>query len=403
MDEGHSGTIFTSTQQLINLGNGVFAIPEGTTEIRISENISPYSNVYRAITIPASVKKIIGLNRILQCTAYVVSENSTHYTTIDGVLYTKDKKVLVAYPTGRFGGAKKDLNTYVVLTTVEYIADEAFLGNRTLHSVVLPHGLMQIGQRAFSACLQLMYINLPEGLRSVGPHCFADSRRINRLHFSHNIAELYTSNLSSGITIEIDTELTNLIYDSIPDSFSIDTENIFVENPVFTFRPILLSRNNPVIQQLAARYNFPLISRYYTDENDIIWAGDSNDCNKVMICFPARWNSDRYQVRGHMRISELAFWATEVQYLWANWCEKDKNPKDTFEFIGGMIPDYDLPPNRYSETVYETRPNRLPSSSELPENSVFNLDSKFAQAEERRIWNNNKRISAQLQDEFGFS
>lgn len=104
-----------------------------------------------------------------------------------------------------------------------------------------------------------MYINLLEGLRSVGPHCFADSCRINRPHFSHNIAELYISNLSSGITIESDDELTNLIYDSIPDSFSIDTENMFVETPVFTFRPILLTRNNPVIQQFAAQYVLVLI------------------------------------------------------------------------------------------------------------------------------------------------
>lgn len=74
---------------------------------------------------------------------YVVDENNGNYATEDGVLYTKDMTMLIAYP------AEKTTSDFIVPGTVTTIKENAFRDAQNLKSVTLPSGLEQIECNAF--------------------------------------------------------------------------------------------------------------------------------------------------------------------------------------------------------------------------------------------------------------
>jgi hypothetical protein len=100
------------------------------------------------------------------------------YCDVDGVLFTKDMKTLVAYP-----GGKTD-PSYTVPEGVEVIGEAAFYtristdnnqiaANETLLSeIILPGTLRGIGEMAFGGQAKLAKIDLPDGLQIIGKDAF---------------------------------------------------------------------------------------------------------------------------------------------------------------------------------------------------------------------------------------
>ena len=105
-----------------------------------------------------------------------VSPDNPWYTSVDGVLYTKDKATLVAYPPGR------DDQHFDVPAGVKEIAPYAFYGEWTLHSVSLPFGMERIGSSAFAECVYLETVSLPPTLREVEIYAFGDCVSLERIH-----------------------------------------------------------------------------------------------------------------------------------------------------------------------------------------------------------------------------
>ena len=55
---------------------------------------------------------------------------------------------------------------------VTVIGCSAFLGRKTLTSVILPNSIKKIHLHAFLGCQNLTSINLPDGLEYIGDHAF---------------------------------------------------------------------------------------------------------------------------------------------------------------------------------------------------------------------------------------
>lgn len=91
---------------------------------------------------------------------FIVSENNPYYTSIDGVLFSKDKKTLVAYPRGRFD------ETYYVPDGTEYIAAGAFFNNRFLRQLTFPDSLSKISANPFAGCKFLKKLHISENNRN---------------------------------------------------------------------------------------------------------------------------------------------------------------------------------------------------------------------------------------------
>ena len=107
------------------------------------------------ISIPQSVRKM-GESLFLNChqleSITVESENS-FYMDIDGVLFTKDKKTLIAYPPGRKGA-------YSIPEGVTAIANYAFWNCLNLVNITIPDSILSIGHKAFNSCESLMEIRI---------------------------------------------------------------------------------------------------------------------------------------------------------------------------------------------------------------------------------------------------
>ncbi|MGN1165802.1 MAG: fibronectin type III domain-containing protein, partial [Lachnospiraceae bacterium] len=78
----------------------------------------------------------------------VSSENQT-YTTIDGVLFSKDKTTLIICPSGKTG-TKDYPGTYEIPSGVTNIASHAFTGCNALSSIIFPESVISLGDEIFT-------------------------------------------------------------------------------------------------------------------------------------------------------------------------------------------------------------------------------------------------------------
>ncbi|MCL2487938.1 MAG: leucine-rich repeat protein [Oscillospiraceae bacterium] len=121
------------------------------------------------ITIPDRVS-VIGewaFNWCNSLTNIHVGEKNTVYTSIDGVLFNKEKTTLLKYPAG------KSQTAYTVPDGIVNIGERAFLGCGWLQSVVLPDSVTDIGSSAFSECSALTDIRFADALVRIGQRAFS--------------------------------------------------------------------------------------------------------------------------------------------------------------------------------------------------------------------------------------
>ena len=164
----------------------------------------------KRVTLPATV-------RLVEPGAFVnafwlenieVSPDNPWYASVDGVLYTKDKTTLVAYPPGR-----EDLH-FDVPAGVKEVGPYAFFGNWSLHSVSLPFGVERIGRCAFADCVYLEAVSLPPTLREVEIYAFGDCVSLERLPLPRQVEAV----AQEGDVNHWDTErpLGELVFDNTP-------------------------------------------------------------------------------------------------------------------------------------------------------------------------------------------
>ena len=142
-------------------------IEEGVADIK-RDLFSWYPDLSSA-TIPASVKKI-GPKAFGACTklqAITLAPGNTEYMVNDGVLFTKDKTVLVQYPAGRPG------TTYAIPTSVKKIEASAFDYSLNLASVTIPKSVKTIGDYAFLNCGALTSIAISADVETIGHQAFS--------------------------------------------------------------------------------------------------------------------------------------------------------------------------------------------------------------------------------------
>ena len=148
------GTVITigmqSFDECVNLES--VTIQNGVT--RIGHYAFTNCNRLTSITIPASVGYIYGsaFANCCKLAAYYVDEANVNYAAEDGVLYSKDKTMLVAYPNGKG-------ETCSIPNGVTDIGTFAFVDCKGLKSVVVPVTVSCIEFYAFSGCSNLKTVD----------------------------------------------------------------------------------------------------------------------------------------------------------------------------------------------------------------------------------------------------
>lgn len=109
-----------------------------------------------SVTVPAGITTI-GDGAFWDCTSLAninVSADNTAYTSVDGVLFSKDMTDLLQYP---IGNARTE---YVIPDGVINVADYLFWGCTTLKNLIIPGSVAVIGIDALRRCLSLENINV---------------------------------------------------------------------------------------------------------------------------------------------------------------------------------------------------------------------------------------------------
>ena len=101
--------------------------------------------------------------------AIEVDEANEYYTSVDGVLYTKDMKKILVYPIMK----ENESGKYAIPEGVERIGACAFYKNETLTEVNIPSTLKEIGDMAFFKCENIGLVTLPDGLEKIGSDAFS--------------------------------------------------------------------------------------------------------------------------------------------------------------------------------------------------------------------------------------
>jgi hypothetical protein len=169
-----------------------------------------------SITIPKSVKNI-GNCVFSDCnnlTAINVASGNSAYASQDGILYDKNKTVLIAYPGSKVGA-------FIIPSSVTAIADGAFSGcvglteitipdgvtsigslafcGTGITSVTIPNSVTSIGSGAFSWCNSLTSITLPNKLTSIEPHAFNGCESLKNIIIPNSVNSIGTGAFSGNL------------------------------------------------------------------------------------------------------------------------------------------------------------------------------------------------------------
>lgn len=159
------------------------------------------------INIPASVDNIewYAFDNCANLKSITVDENNKNYSAENGILFNKDKTTLLKYPAGRTG------DEYVIPQTIKSLAPDVFDSSK-LNNVIIPFGIEQIPDDAFSNCEDLNSITIPGSISQICWRAFENCNTLSNVYFKG------TEEQWSKINIEIQNEAlinANVIYEPV--------------------------------------------------------------------------------------------------------------------------------------------------------------------------------------------
>ena len=182
-------------------------IPNSVTEIGVYAFKGCTS--LTSITIPNSVTNI-GDSTFWGCsslTAIYVAVDNKNYTSVNGVLFSKDKTALICYPAG------KTDKSYNITNSVTSIGDYAFNGCSSLTSVTIPNSVTEIGGSAFVGCASLKSITMPKSVTSIGDMAFYKCSSLTSITIPDSVTSIGSSafsNCSKLRSITIPNSVTSI-------------------------------------------------------------------------------------------------------------------------------------------------------------------------------------------------
>ena len=164
------GVTYLGANLVRNTENVVVEIPASVVEMNIGgEGYSTFGNPYYAYT--------NGVQSVANVAQIIVEEDNPSFKMVDGVLFSKDGKILYRY-------TDEAAADYVVPDGVEAIADKAFSRSDKLRSVTIPEGVTYIGWDCFDKSYNLSgTMVIPASVETLGTAAFSQSPNLTGIEF----------------------------------------------------------------------------------------------------------------------------------------------------------------------------------------------------------------------------
>jgi hypothetical protein len=179
-----------------------FVMPSGVTEI--GDHAFYGCSSLASISIPKDIT-YIGKGAFSVCQsldAIDIDKDNQYYSSVDGVLYSKDQKTILIYPAGKMAaftipatvtsiaeGAfyRANLTSLTVLASMDQIDSNAFYGCNMLTSVTISANIDQIGEDAFEECTRLTSVVLPDYMEKIGDGAFFDCESLKSISLPESL------------------------------------------------------------------------------------------------------------------------------------------------------------------------------------------------------------------------
>ena len=246
-------TEITLPNSLTSIADGAFEYCSNLISISLPDNLTSIGLMsfygclsLNEITIPEKLSSI-GERAFTYCTSLmainVVSENK-YFTSIDGVLFTKDLSIIIQCPGGKSG-------KYSIPDGVISIGDYAFRGCIHLTEINVPEGITSSGFVAFSDCSNLITISLPESLTTIDSSSFSDCTSLTSISLPENLTYIGPwafSNCTSLTAITLPASLTSFREQIFSGCSSLTSINVSSENQVLTSKDgVLFSKDLSIL------------------------------------------------------------------------------------------------------------------------------------------------------------